>query len=1207
MLINTPPGCFGKGPGSLKKKAGTLRFNSSSFIAYANVFEVRLVLSKMSIYDGREVTRKSSAKIDIELLSVAVPIVAIECASTCYPSLTGVFVNPTSRLALRGACTDKCQDGKESYEWLFADDQKMETCFLDPTMRYMGTERPLLQPTTSTTTTTTHTTPAVVKQIRVQQFRTADTHYVAAGSMLDFVNGISMAYPANGGDGLAKRRRRRRWTAPNRSKRQAASSAANTWPCTDAYCMGRFPSALSGCGPGHRYVFAGGEKDYRNQKDLSMVSDFFAANPDVLEFTLRLNVTQTVFNGRKNVSASGLSTLKILVNRPPENGTCYIQRRVLKADGSYEWENAETGLAMLDEFKLWCKDWVDPNGHTIVKYSFTIVQLDNNNRTMPLYSGPLPEATAVLPMGQFHLYAKITESAGAYATFDINLRFPTVMPSERQYYDYNILQKVQDHQRTGNQQRIAQILTAQASIVRVACYFNMTCKYDGWDGVEDANQGEVEIFKQLVRNISNANSEALKAGNTLNFNNIDQLVTGSSLLSAVAENSAAETETTIDMVGRDEAVKMFTQMSDGFKGLNTETEYPDTEDLNQFVKNLLSSTVSIAESINDVLYYNDPDAIPLTDFERAADMPYDTDIGEGDMANVAESDEAAFRLNVLTNTRNAAIKQINTMVNLIDDISKTMVLNSVSGEENKVSTPLGAEMIVSKKSGDKCMGDDIDGDGVPDLPLRYEFPNADTDSMNVVQFPLGFCPGRPDTNFVLNDTTGKCPGSWGIVVKEWKIFMASYPPTAKNLNPTTKQLDVDVYDDQGNLVKIENMPLHAPIELTIMRQKDKAPREVTFSKNQTYRVFPEMKLKQLERRKRAPIIYHNFTVDKPMASLTVQLRMDEYFHRDNTTMAFMLRYKKLPTLQSCEVVKLVGSMEEMDEKYLSQFFTAEFVANRTGAWFLGMMAFDGSVPTDLIDGENCSVNQIDAGKLNKKSFLTDHYTTRIYASGCYFFNKTTDMWEASGISVVNSSKIVTSCHTNHLSQYGSGFIQEVNTIDFEFVFAEASFEDNMTIYMCLIITFAVYFLCMIYAVIKDNRDVKRLAVPFLRDNHPEDMYMYEVIVETGPLAQHATTSQIYFVLTGEDEDTGVRCFTDPSRKLFKAGGIDSFLLTTQVPLGELKMLRLWNDNSGLRDMGAWYVLGVTVKDVQTGVMDKFIFDEWVACDRDNYQESNKYA
>ena len=100
-----------------------------------------------------------------------------------------------------------------------------------------------------------------------------------------------------------------------------------------------------------------------------------------------------------------------------------------------------------------------------------------------------------------------------------------------------------------------------------------------------------------------------------------------------------------------------------------------------------------------------------------------------------------------------------------------------------------------------------------------------------------------------------------------------------------------------------------------------------------------------------------------------------------------LRYKKLPTLLSCETVKLVGAMDEMDGKYLSQFFSAEFVANRTGAWFLGMIAFDGSIPSGLIDGENCSVNQIDINTLSKKSFSTAHYTTRIYASGCYFFNK----------------------------------------------------------------------------------------------------------------------------------------------------------------------------------------------------------------------------
>jgi hypothetical protein len=97
-----------------------------------------------------------------------------------------------------------------------------------------------------------------------------------------------------------------------------------------------------------------------------------------------------------------------------------------------------------------------------------------------------------------------------------------------------------------------------------------------------------------------------------------------------------------------------------------------------------------------MLYYNDPASIPLTDFERAADMPYDTDIGEGDAANVASTDEEAFRLNVLTTARNQAVKQVRKMVSLIEDIAMTMVKNSVQGEESRISTPIGAEMVVSK-------------------------------------------------------------------------------------------------------------------------------------------------------------------------------------------------------------------------------------------------------------------------------------------------------------------------------------------------------------------------------------------------------------------------------------------------------------------------------------------------------------------------------
>jgi hypothetical protein len=74
-------------------------------------------------------------------------------------------------------------------------------------------------------------------------------------------------------------------------------------------------------------VFASGDRDYRNGKELSIVKNFFDVNPGVFTFNLKLNVTQSVFDGRKWVSASGASSLKILVNRPPENGTCYIQTR----------------------------------------------------------------------------------------------------------------------------------------------------------------------------------------------------------------------------------------------------------------------------------------------------------------------------------------------------------------------------------------------------------------------------------------------------------------------------------------------------------------------------------------------------------------------------------------------------------------------------------------------------------------------------------------------------------------------------------------------------------------------------------------------------------------------------------------------------------------------------------------------------------------
>lgn len=49
-------------------------------------------------------------------------------------------------------------------------------------------------------------------------------------------------------------------------------------------------------------------------------------------------------------------------------------------------------------------------------------------------------------------------------------------------------------------------------------------------------------------------------------------------------------------------------------------------------------------------------------------------------------------------------------------------------------------------------------------------------------------------------------------------------------------------------------------------------------------------------------------------------------------------------------------------------------------------------------------------------------------------------------------------------------------------------------------------------------------------------------------------------------------------------------------------MRIWIDNSGLGENGSWYLLSVTVMDVQTGHTNRFIADRWLAVDRGDFQD-----
>ncbi len=67
-------------------------------------------------------------------------------------------------------------------------------------------------------------------------------------------------------------------------------------------------------------------------------------------------------------------------------------------------------------------------------------------------------------------------------------------------------------------------------------------------------------------------------------------------------------------------------------------------------------------------------------------------------------------------------------------------------------------------------------------------------------------------------------------------------------------------------------------------------------------------------------------------------------------------------------------------------------------------------------------------------------------------------------------------YTTHLSTFGAGFFVMPNTIDFNYVFANAGFTDNLTIYVTLIVTVVLYIILMIWARMRDRKDVEQVLI-----------------------------------------------------------------------------------------------------------------------------------
>ena len=157
---------------------------------------------------------------------------------------------------------------------------------------------------------------------------------------------------------------------------------------------------------------------------------------------------------------------------------------------------------------------------------------------------------------------------------------------------------------------------------------------------------------------------------------------------------------------------------------------------------------------------------------------------------------------------------------------------------------------------------------------------------------------------------------------------------------------------------------------------------------------------------------------------------------------------------------------------------------------------------------NSTTNGTNGTNVYSTSLTTDFYYLSFF-SGCYYMDVATGKWSSYGVEVMNDTSILyTHCKTSHLTTFAGGWIVLPSTINFNYVFANASFEKNKTIILTVSILLALYLLFAIWGRYMDRKDLLKIGVAPLIDNQPGDSYYYEIIVFTCQRKDAGTDSNV---------------------------------------------------------------------------------------------------
>ncbi|PAA49911.1 hypothetical protein BOX15_Mlig004656g1 [Macrostomum lignano] len=236
-------------------------------------------------------------------------------------------------------------------------------------------------------------------------------------------------------------------------------------------------------------------------------------------------------------------------------------------------------------------------------------------------------------------------------------------------------------------------------------------------------------------------------------------------------------------------------------------------------------------------------------------------------------------------------------------------------------------------------------------------------------------------------------------------------------------------------------------------------------------------------------------------------------------------------------------------------------------------------------------------KVPETDYVVTNYSATTFTSGCFYVDMKTFKLSSDGVYLSQCSTInSTLCYSSHLTSFMSSFVVPPIQIDPNDS-AWLKLDSNPIALALVLSIVCFYFIILIWVRRKDEKDFERVGITPLMDNHPADVFRYELTFWTGARRQAGTTANVSFILYGEDDESAPRLVQDPKRPVLTRNSVDSFLMTTPYYLGKLTHLRIWHDNSG--SSPKWYLNRLLIQDLQTKEKYFFICNRWFAFDEDD--------